>query len=79
MYNSPLEHCSVCNTYVALDQLQDECAREYGCGRTRDTCPLASHLVGSEPQCEAQIARDASESQTGLGMLCRFRGRTLKD
>jgi hypothetical protein len=62
MYNSPLEYCPVCKTYVALDQSQGECAREHQCRQTRETCPLARHLIGPEPLIDARSAGNVSES-----------------
>ena len=40
MFESPLEWCSVCREWVALDQTFDERAR--CCSRGADACPLAA-------------------------------------
>ena len=40
MYDSPLEYCPICKTYVALDQTQHDCAEREQCHRGADECPL---------------------------------------
>ena len=47
MFNSPPHYCTLCRTYVELDQSQPECAREYGC--TLDACPLKASFCGQPP------------------------------
>lgn len=42
MFNSPLEWCSLCRNWVALDQSFEEHARECGCDCKRGACPLAA-------------------------------------
>lgn len=44
-FDSPIERCEVCGEYVLLDQIQEECAREHGCGRSVD-CPLKRYFDG---------------------------------
>ena len=42
MFDSPLEWCPRCKTWVALDQTFAQCAQEHNC--TRAECPLAQFL-----------------------------------
>jgi hypothetical protein len=42
-FDSPFERCSVCNSYVVLDQTQRECAEEHQCVSER--CPLMSFFT----------------------------------
>lgn len=50
MFESPLEWCSVCKEWVALDQSFIECARIHGC--RIGNCPLAALLHAPQaPPC----------------------------
>jgi len=49
MFNSPLEWCSLCRNWVALDQSFEEHVR--GCGCRRDACPLAALF---RPPCDPE-------------------------
>jgi len=42
MFNSPLEWCSLCRDWVALDQSFEEHVRECGRGCKREACPLVT-------------------------------------
>ncbi len=42
MYVPHIEHCSVCNQYVRMDQTQEECAREHQCHA--DACPMHGYF-----------------------------------
>jgi hypothetical protein len=42
MFDSPLEWCSHCRDWVALDQTFEEHVRECACPCRRDACPLAA-------------------------------------
>jgi hypothetical protein len=66
MFNSPLEYCTVCRMYVALDQTQRECAAEHDC-TPQQPCPLAHlfavHGSGAVPE----YAGDAPAAQMQTG------------
>ena len=61
MYDSPIEYCTVCKVYVALDQPQDECAVENQCGRGPGRCPLARFFASSASTTSVQVTAPASE------------------
>ena len=46
-FDSPIERCSVCKSYVLMDQTPEECAREHQCGRGTD-CPLKRYFEGAK-------------------------------
>jgi hypothetical protein len=51
MFDSPFDHCPVCNQMVLLDQTQRECALEHGClskDRCLEHCPLARQFCGHD-------------------------------
>ena len=43
-FDSPIERCTVCGQVVLLDQTQEECATEHGCGRRE--CALEKYFEG---------------------------------
>lgn len=54
MFDSPLEWCTVCKDWVALDQTVLECARCRGCpGRA---CPLAALLCAPQKRQQDEAA-----------------------
>ena len=55
MFESPLEWCSLCRNWVALDQSFEEHVRECGCRCERDACPLAALF---RPHAEPRPAPD---------------------
>ena len=55
MFDSPYEYCAACKEYVALDQTQNECAREHGCDDL-SKCPLRKLFVGMQPEGPSAIA-----------------------
>ena len=61
MYDSPIEHCSVCCAWVALDQAPRECAHGHQCGRDASQCPLAAYFVTPEPS----IGRSTNAEERG--------------
>jgi len=66
MFNSPLEYCTVCRMYVALDQSQRECGAEHGCA-PQQPCPLAYLFAVHGPGAVPEYAGDtpAAKTQTG--------------
>lgn len=60
-FDSPMELCPRCKTYVLLDQSQKECAAEHRCGEVN--CPLARYFSGRNfDTAEAGDARQARNS-----------------
>jgi len=47
MFDSPFEFCTVCRSYVLLDQTQRQCAHEHGCANAAP-CPLQRYFTGIE-------------------------------
>jgi hypothetical protein len=43
-FDSPIERCTVCRQIVLLDQTQNECATEHGCGSRE--CALGKYFEG---------------------------------
>ena len=66
MYDSPIEFCSVCRGYVALDQAQTACALEQKCQRDASGCPLASLFVSRPPAMPVGDDVKAEGGQVGL-------------
>ncbi len=63
MFNSPLEYCTVCRMYVALDQSQGECAAEHGCS-PQQPCPLTHLFPGRGRGAVPERSADAPASMT---------------
>ncbi len=62
MFNSPLQYCKVCKQYIALDQSQEECAKQHGC--RVEVCPYAG-LFSPPAESEETKAHGASEAPSG--------------
>lgn len=60
-FDSPIERCSVCKSYVLMDQTQEECAREHQCGRGTD-CPLKRYFEGAKYKTGQYAGKDNSQS-----------------
>lgn len=59
MFDSPLDWCSRCKEWVALDQTVEECARQHCC--TDRECPMIALLwaASQRPKHEAAAKRVA--------------------
>lgn len=62
MFDSPLQFCRLCRSFVALDEGFDECQRLHGC--EPDSCPLARTFADSSASPADAPIRAASESPT---------------
>jgi hypothetical protein len=55
MFDSPMEHCTVCGAMVTLAQTAAECQRRHGCDKEQQ-CPLRPYFSGvdhgTDPQQE---------------------------
>lgn len=60
MFDSPLQFCRLCRSFVALDEGFDECRRLHGC--EPDSCPLARVFAESSAQSADAATLAASES-----------------
>ncbi len=47
-FDSPIERCPVCRSYVLLDATQEQCAREHECPLGEQRCPLARFFEGDK-------------------------------
>jgi len=66
MFNSPLEYCTVCRVYVALDQSQFECARVHNCSPDQP-CPLVHLFSAGAAAAVRERSGDAPVSTTRTG------------
>lgn len=65
MFDSPIEHCTVCGHFVVLDQTRSECAHRQQC--TGPVCPLQRYFtevdvgrgIGTVPAAEPAASRVA--------------------
>jgi hypothetical protein len=48
MFNSPTAFCPIIRTYVAIDQIQRDCALENACDVHDAACPLQALFVRRE-------------------------------
>jgi hypothetical protein len=55
MFESPLEWCTACKEWIALDQTVEECARQHRCGERG--CPMTALLWAKRRQDEAASRR----------------------
>lgn len=62
MFDSPLQFCRVCRSFVALDEGFDECQRLHGC--RPDSCPLAHAFVDPCAHWAESPSRVANEALT---------------
>lgn len=44
MFHFPVTYCAIAQSYVPLDRVQRECARDHGCYGV-DRCPLQGYFV----------------------------------
>jgi hypothetical protein len=66
MYDSPLDYCSVCKIYVALDEGQHQCALWHRCGRVAASCPLAKFHADGELSPATHDAAQSKRPPDGL-------------
>ena len=53
MFDSPMEHCTVCGQMVTLDQTLSECQRKHACAKDQ-VCPLQKYFSGVEDSLDPQ-------------------------
>jgi hypothetical protein len=53
MFDSPMEHCAVCDQIVTLDQTLTECQRRHACAPDQ-ACPLQKYFCNVDSSLPAQ-------------------------